>query len=87
VDLRIWSHEVATLWGALSLYNQRQLQGPLAEATQTLAQLIRVIGDKGSERSFQPGGIGRQLQTGQAQPRTVTDALRWVSGYFGKEHA
>jgi hypothetical protein len=86
VDLRIWAREVATLWSALSLYNRRQLQWPLAEDTQVLAQLIRVIGEKGSDRSFQSSGFGRQLQIGQAQPRTVTDALRWVSGYFGKEH-
>ncbi len=86
VDLKLWSDEVNMLWNLLILYRQRQIQKTLAEETQALAQIIKVIGERGNERSFQTTGYGRQLQTGRAQPRNVIDALRWVSGYFGHEH-
>src|SRR5258708_9449101 len=86
VDLRMWTAEIQALWAVLTLYKQRQISPELAEDAQLLAQVINVIGDKGNERSFQSSGYGRQLQTGRAQPRSVIEALRWVSGYFGREH-
>jgi hypothetical protein len=86
VDLATWTAEIQALWALLTLYKQRQVAPELAADAQLLSQVIKVIGDKGNERSFQDGGYGRQLQTGRAQPRSVIDALRWVSGYFGREH-
>lgn len=86
LDNLTWTREVNTVWGLLSLYKQRQIQQILAEDTQILSQLIVAIGSKGNERSFQNTGQGKQLHTGRAQPATVTDALRWVSGYFGRMH-
>jgi hypothetical protein len=86
VELKTWSDEINALWGLLTLYKQRQIQRPLAEDAQLLAQVIKWIGERGNDRSFQSSGFGRQLQTGRAQPRSVADALRWISGYFGGEH-
>ncbi len=86
VDIKAWKSEVNSLWGLLSLYKQRQIQAGLADDAQLLSQLVQVIGEKGNERSFQSSGYGRQLQTGRAQPRSVIDALRWLNGYFAREH-
>jgi hypothetical protein len=86
VELNPWKSETDSVWGLLSLYKQRQIQAGLAEDSQLLAQLIRLVGDKGHERSFQSSGYGRQLQSGRAQPRSVIDALRWLSGYFARQH-
>ncbi len=87
IDNGVWAAEVDSVWAIQSLYKQRQIQPVLIEDLQLLAQAIKEIGDKGHERSFQPHGYGRQLQTGRAQPRSVIDALRWVSGYFGRQHS
>jgi hypothetical protein len=86
VDNAAWGAEVDSVWALLSLYRQRQIQRVLGEDAQLLAQVIKAIGDKGHERSFQSSGYGRQLQTGRAQPRSVIDALRWLSGYFAHQH-
>lgn len=86
VDNAAWSAEVDSLWAALGLYKQRQIQAQLAQEAQLLAQVVKHIGEKGHERSFQSSGYGRQLLTGRAQPRSVIDALRWLSGYFGRQH-
>ena len=86
VDNAAWASEVDSVWGLLSLYKQRQIQRFLAEDTQLLGQVVKAVGDKGHERSFQANGYGRQLQTGRAQPRSVIDALRWLSGYFAQQH-
>src|SRR5581483_11912618 len=79
VDNAAWSAEVDSLWAALGLYKQRQIQAQLAQEAQLLAQVVKHIGEKGHERSFQSSGYGRQLLTGRAQPRSVIDALRWLS--------
>ena len=86
VDNAAWASEVDSVWGLLSLYKQRQIQRVLGEDSQLLGQVVKSIGDKGHERSFQSNGYGRQLQTGRAQPRSVIDALRWLSGYFAHQH-
>ncbi|MEP7287291.1 MAG: hypothetical protein ABI947_16165 [Chloroflexota bacterium] len=86
LELLPWANEVESLWGLLTLYKQRQLERIFAEDMQTLSQLLGLIGEKGSEHTFQSGGHGKQLQTGKVQPRSTLDALRWVSGYFGRMH-
>jgi hypothetical protein len=86
IDLEAWTSEVQSLWSVLSAHKQGQSQPLLARDTQRLSQVIVAIGEKGNERSLQPGGYGRQLQIGRAQPRSVIDALRWLSGFFANEH-
>jgi hypothetical protein len=84
LDLETWRHEVDTLWGLLTLYKKRQIQQTMLEDTQLLAQLIKAIGEKGSDKVFTASG--KQLYNGKAQPKSVIEALRWVSGYFARAH-
>ncbi len=78
--------EVDSVWALLPVYTQRQTLTKLGENAQFLADLISLIGDKGHERSLAVNGYGRQLAAGRAQPRSVIDALRWINGYFLKQH-
>jgi hypothetical protein len=78
--------ELDSLWGTLSLYNQRRIQDQLAQDCQHLAEVIGVTSDRGSERVLSDGGVGRQLETGQRQPQTALEALRWINGYFARKH-
>jgi len=86
VDNAAFRAEVDSVWALLPPYLQRQTLTKLAENTQLLAELIALVGDKGHERSLATNGFGRQLATGRAQPRSVIDALRWINGYFSKQH-
>ncbi len=78
--------EVDQLWGQIKLYTQQQIVAPLSENAQLLAELLVVVSDKGNERSLAANGFGLQLARGRAQPRSVIDALRWINGYFLKQH-
>jgi hypothetical protein len=82
----IWAVEADTLWAQISLYAQRSIFDGLVENTQSFALLLLDIGEKGNERSLQASGYGKQLYTGKAQPRSVVEVLRWLSGYFAHEH-
>lgn len=86
LDNQAFRAEVDSLWALLSLHTQRQIRDSLGENAQLLADLICVVGDKGNERSLAANGFGLQLARGRAQPRTVIDALRWINGYFLKQH-
>lgn len=78
--------ELDSLWGTLSLFNQRQNRAPLAEHCQQLAGVIRIMADNANERVLSNGGVGRQLESGKRQPQTSLESLRWVQGYFGRKH-
>jgi hypothetical protein len=78
--------ELDGIWASISLYQQRQIQNDLAEASQILSQLLVALGDKGGERAVQAGNYSKQLYIGKQQPRTVIEALKWLSGYFANEH-
>ncbi len=86
LDVRAWQAEIDGLWQLMSNGQQRFIQNELVQMVEYLAQVIKVVGDSGHERSFENKGYGQQLLTGRAQPRSVCDALRWLSGYFGKQH-
>ncbi len=79
--------EVESLWSQTATYVQRRIVTRLAENAQALAELIVLIGERGSDRSLANSGYGRQLATGRIQPRSVIDALRWVNGYFAGQHS
>lgn len=86
LDVNAWKAEVDGLWQLMSDGQRRYIQQELVQTVEYLAQTIKVVGDTGHERSFENKGFGQQLLSGRAQPRTVCDALRWLSGYFGKQH-
>ena len=78
--------EMASQWELLSLYQQRQLHGVLADECQHLAQVIRVMVRGASARTVAENSINRQLETGRRQPETSLEALRWIHGYFARKH-
>lgn len=78
--------ELDSLWNSLSLYNQRQIHDQLAHGCQQLGEVIALMASEASDRVLSDGGLGRQLETGQRQPRKALEALRWVHGYFARRH-
>jgi tetratricopeptide (TPR) repeat protein len=78
--------ELQSLWGSLSLYNQRRIQKQFAQDCQHLADVIAIMTDRVNDRLLADRGIGRQLEIGQRQPQTALEALRWIYGYFARKH-
>jgi hypothetical protein len=78
--------ELNSLWDGLSLYTQRQVQEPFARGCQQLADVIGIMADSANDRIVSDGGLARQLETGQRQPRTALETLRWIHGYFARKH-
>jgi hypothetical protein len=78
--------ELNSLWGSLSLYNQRQIQEQFAQGCQQLAEVIGIMSDNANDRIVSNSGPARQLDTGQRQPRTALETLRWTHGYFARKH-
>lgn len=74
--------ELQNLWGQISLYNQRQSQETLANATQHLSQLVPIMTAEVKDRVFQ----NRELFNGQDKPENSIEALIWISGYYHKKH-
>ena len=86
LDNQAFRSEVDSVWTLLAPATQRRTVDKLTENAQLLAELISIIGDKGSDRSLPATGYGRQLVSGRVQPRSVVDALCWVNGYFQGQH-
>lgn len=80
------SSELDSLWGTLSLYNQRRIREQFAADCQQLAAVIGIIAESSNERAIGNSGLGQQLETGQRQPRNALEALRWIHGYFARKH-
>ncbi len=78
--------ELGSLWNSLSLYNQRRIREPFARACQHLADVLAVMADQANERIFADSGIGRQLESGERQPESSLESLRWIYGYFARKH-
>ncbi|MBI5960641.1 MAG: hypothetical protein HY866_18020, partial [Chloroflexi bacterium] len=78
--------ELASLWGSISLYNQRRVQEAFARDCQQLADVISLMSDKTNDRALTDGGAARQLETGQRQPQNALEAWRWIHGYFARKH-
>ncbi len=78
--------ELGSLWNSLSLYNQRRIQEQFADGCQQLAAVITIMSEGAHERILSDSGLGRQLETGQRQPRTALETLRWINGYFARKH-
>ncbi len=78
--------EIQSRWKRLRLYEQRQLQGTLAQDSQTLAAFISRIAETGGSKSFLGADVAEQVEAGKVPPRSVIDALRWVSGFYAGRH-
>jgi hypothetical protein len=78
--------ELDSLWGTLSLYNQRRIQDQFASDCQHLAAVISIIADPSADRVIGSGSLAQQLESGQRQPRNALEALRWIHGYFARKH-
>ncbi len=82
-DLRA---EVASLWDAESLVQQRRYQSILGEESQKLAGLLQVMAGHTNDKIIGDHPQSRQLDTGKRQPENELEALRWISGYFARTH-
>ncbi|MBN1200991.1 MAG: hypothetical protein JXJ20_03960 [Anaerolineae bacterium] len=78
--------ELDSLWSTLSLYHQRRIHNQFAQDCQQLAEVIGIMADRAHSRILSDRGRGRQLVTGQRQPKTALEAMRWVNGYFARRH-
>lgn len=78
--------ELDSLWNTLSATDQRKLHDSFASACQQLAEVIVLISEQSSDRALTDSTLGRQLDSGQRQPHTALEALRWISGYFARKH-
>lgn len=86
VTPRALAKELDSLWQTLSLYNQRKIQDQFAQDCQYLAEVISIMADRAKTRILSDSGPGRDLETGQRQPRSALEALRWINGYFARKH-
>lgn len=78
--------ELESLWGTLSLYNQRRIQAEFAADCQHLAEVVALITNQANDRVLTSHGLIHQLESGQRQPRSALEALRWIHGYFARKH-
>jgi hypothetical protein len=83
ISLNALNSEMDSLWGQLSLYNQRQSQPMLAADSQYVVQLISHMAQHTKDSVFR----NTNLENGQQIPRNEIEALRWVSGYFFRKHS
>lgn len=59
----------------------------LARNLRELATLIGVMGDHRSRGSLVRQNVDRQLLTGEQQPESAVDAMKWMAGYLEGEQA
>lgn len=74
--------EVESMWGAISLHQQREIVRGLAIDLQRVAELAAHIAAHGDEKSLTDTTIGRKLDTGKQQPKNTIEFYRYVQGYF-----
>ena len=46
----------------------------------------RWITNQANDRVLTSHGLIHQLESGQRQPRSALEALRWIHGYFARKH-
>jgi hypothetical protein len=78
--------EVASLWADISLFNQRQIEETITQQSQLVGLLLRHIADRTNRKVFTDSSHGNKLEEGKLQPVSELEALRWLSGYFGRKH-
>ena len=78
--------ELDSLWNTLPPAEQHARRQEFGTACQQLAEVIALISDRSSDRVLRNSHLARQLDSGQRQPHTALEALRWISGYFARKH-
>lgn len=78
--------EIDSLWATIDLYNQRRIQADLAQDSQELSLLLRIVAARATDRILNDRGLGKQLESGKRLPDNELEALRWISGYFARKH-
>ncbi|MBZ0295964.1 MAG: hypothetical protein K8L99_25615 [Anaerolineae bacterium] len=74
--------EVESLWGNLTLEQQREIVRGLAIDLQRIADLIPYITEQGDARALENSSLGRRLDAGKYQPRSTLEFYRYMYGYF-----
>lgn len=74
--------EIESLWGAISLHQQREVVRGLAIDFQRVAELTSHIAENGDDKALVDSGIGKRLDSGKQQPKSTLEFYRYVHGYF-----
>ncbi len=82
ISAQVIRDEVESMWGAISLHQQREIVRGLAIDLQRVAELAAHIAAHGDEKSLTDTTIGRKLDTGKQQPKNTIEFYRYVQGYF-----
>ena len=78
--------EIDSLWDALSLYNQRQIETILAHQSWETGLLLPYLANRSNAKILQDKGAGKKLESSTQEPTNELEALRWISGYFSRKH-
>jgi hypothetical protein len=78
--------EMDSLWGDISLAQQREIVRDLAVDFQRVAELTAHIAVNGSAKALEEGGLSRKIEEAKQQPKNTLELYRFLSGYF-KAHA
>jgi len=82
IELKALNGELDNLWQNLSLYHQRQVHPSLSNSSQYLGQLIPSMANKVNDRQMR----SRKIYEGEQLPQNELEVLRWLSGYFNRQH-
>jgi hypothetical protein len=74
--------EIESLWGAITLHQQREVVRDLAIDFQRVAELTAYIAANGDDKALVDSGLGKRLDAGKQQPKSTLEFYRYVHGYF-----
>ncbi len=75
--------EMESLWGELSLIQQRELVRTLAADLQRIPQMVNLIAEKGDPKVVEPDSpAGRKIDTGKQRPKSTLELYRFIYAYF-----
>ena len=74
--------EIESLWGAISLHQQREVVRALAIDFQRVAELTLYISEHGDDKALVDTTLGNRLDAGKLQPKSTLEFYRYVHGYF-----
>ena len=85
-SLEALNAEIDSLWDALSLYNQREINTVLAYQSWETGLLLPYLSTRSSDKVLGDKSAGKKLESGKQEPTNEIEALRWISGYFSRKH-
>lgn len=86
ISIEALHSEIDSLWGEISLHQQRQIVNDLSTDLQRIAELTAHVADKGGREALQEdNGRGRALESGRERPKTALEFYRYVAGYFKRK--